>query len=159
MTAAAQVMLLRISSESDTIKMKHLWITIVPLLVLLALVACAPSTGEASCPDGSERFDEYRLFFGRNIGDAEGVSDDDWRAFLADTVTPRFPDGLSVFDAAGQWRNSQGQIVRERSKMVLILDVPDSDATQRLDEIIDEYKRRFSQESVLRVTDSMCVKF
>ena len=139
--------------------MKHLWTTIVPVLVLLALVACAPSANEASCPDGSERFDEYRLFFGRNIGDAEGVNDDDWRAFLADTVTPRFPDGLSVFDAAGQWRNSQGEIVRERSKMVLILAVPDSDATQMLDEITQEYRQHFNQESVLRVTGSACVAF
>lgn len=139
--------------------MKHLCITIVPLLVLLALTACAPSNPEVPCPEGSEHFDEYRLFFGRNIGDAEGVSDDDWRTFLADTVTSRFPDGLSVFDAAGQWRNSQGEIVRERSKMVLILAVPDSDATQRLDEITQEYKQRFSQESVLRVTGSACVAF
>ena len=139
--------------------MKHLWLMIVPLLVLLALVACAPSNPEVPCPEGSERFDEYRLFFGRNIGDAEGVSDDDWRAFLAETVTLRFPDGLSVFDAAGQWRNSQGEIVRERSKMVLILAAPDSDAIHKLDEIANVYKQRFSQESVLRVTDSACVKF
>lgn len=139
--------------------MKRLWIAVVSVLVLLALVACAPSTDEASCPEGSEPFDEYRLFFGWNIGDAEGVSDDDWRVFLADTVTPRFPDGLSVFDAAGQWRNSQGEIVRERSKMVLILAVPDSDTTRNLDEITEEYKRLFSQESVLRVTDSACVAF
>lgn len=139
--------------------MRHLWIAVVAVLVLFALAACAPSTDELSCPAGSERFDEYRLFFGRNIGDAEGVSDDDWRAFLADTVTPRFLDGLSVFDTAGQWRNSRGEIVRERSKMVLILAVPDSDATQKLDEITEEYKHRFSQESVLRVTDSACVAF
>ncbi len=139
--------------------MKHLLIAVVSVLVLLALVACAPSNPEVPCPEGSERFDEYSIFFGRNIGDAEGVSDDDWRAFLADTVTPRFPDGLSVFDAAGQWRNSQGEIVRERSKMVLILAVPDSDTTRNLDEITEEYKRLFSQESVLRVTDSACVAF
>ena len=143
----------------ETFRMKHIRIAIVPLLVLLALVACVPIPAELPCPAGSERFDEYRLFFGRNIGDAEGVSDDDWRAFLADTVTPRFPDGLSVFDAAGQWRNSQGEIVRERSKMVLILAVPDSDATQMLDEITQEYRQRFSQESVLRVTGSACVAF
>ncbi len=159
MTAAVQAILLHISSESETFKMKRLWIAIVPLLVLLALVACAPSSPEMPCPDGSERFDEYRLFFGRNIGDTEGVSDDDWRAFLADTVTPRFPDGLSVFDAAGQWRNSQGEIVRERSKMVLILAAPDSDATLKLDEIANVYMQRFNQESVLRVTGSACVKF
>lgn len=33
------------------------------------------------------------------------VSDEDWRAFLAAEVTPRFPDGLTVIDAAGQWRD------------------------------------------------------
>ena len=93
------------------------------------------------------------MFFGRNIGD------EDWRAFLVDTVTPRFPHGLSVFDTAEQWRDLEGGIVRERSKMVLILAETDSDALTRLDEIAEEYKRRFSQESVLRVVDSACVAF
>ena len=135
--------------------------TMAALLVALVVVAlaCVPIPAEVPCPEGSERYDEYRLFFGRNMGDAEGVSDEDWRVFLADTVTPRFPDGLSVFDAAGQWRDSQGSIVRERSKMVLILAEQDSDALTRLDEIAEEYKRRFSQESVLRVVDSACVAF
>ena len=87
------------------------------------------------------------------------MSDEDWRAFLADTVTPRFPHGLPVFDTAGQWRDSQGSVVRERSKMVLILAEPDSDALTRLDEIAEKYKQRFSQDSVLRVVDSACVAF
>ena len=133
--------------------------SVMPVALLAVAFACVPLPAEPPCPDGTERYDEYRLFFGRNIGDAEGVSDEDWRAFLADTVTPRFPDGLSVFDAAGQWRDSQGNIVRERSKMVLILAEQDSDALTRLDEIAEEYKRRFSQESVLRVVDSACVAF
>ena len=139
--------------------MKSLWIAVVLMIAVFALAACAPSPAEMPCPVGSERYDEYRLFFGRNIGDAEGVSDEDWQAFLADTVTPRFPDGLSVFDAAGQWRDSEGAIVRERSKMVLILAEPSSDAVRRLDETAEEYKRKFSQESVLRVVDSACVAF
>lgn len=132
---------------------------VISIALLTAALACVPIPAEVPCPEGSERYDEYRLFFGRNIGDTEGVSDEDWREFLADTVTPRFPEGLSVFDAAGQWRDSQGSIVRERSKMVLILAEQNSDALTRLDEIAEEYKRRFSQESVLRVVDSACVAF
>ena len=139
--------------------MRGLSIAVVMTVAMALIAACVPLPADVPCAEGSERYDEYRLFFGRNIGDAEGVSDDDWRVFLADTVTPRFPDGLSVFDAAGQWRDSQGSVVRERSKMVLILAEPDSDALTRLDEIADEYKRRFSQESVLRVVDSACVAF
>ncbi|MCY4578982.1 MAG: DUF3574 domain-containing protein [Chloroflexi bacterium] len=139
--------------------MRGLWIAVVMTVAMVLIAACVPLPADVPCAEGSERYDEYRLFFGRNIGNAEGVSDEDWRGFLADTVTPRFPDGLSVFDAAGQWRDSQGSVVRERSKMVLILAEPDSDALTRLDEIADEYKRRFSQESVLRVVDSACVAF
>ena len=139
--------------------MKGLWMAAVLMIAVFALAACAPSSAEMPCPDGSERYDEYRMFFGRNVGHAEGVSDEEWRAFLADTVTPRFPDGLSVFDAAGQWRDSEGGIVRERSKMVLILAEPSSDAARRLGETAEEYKRKFSQESVLRVVDSACVAF
>ena len=139
--------------------MKSLWVAVVLMIAVFALAACAPSSAEMPCPDGSERYDEYRMFFGRNVGHAEGVSDEEWRAFLADTVTPRFPDGLSVFDASGQWRDSEGGIVRERSKMVLILAEPSSDAARRLDETAEEYKRKFSQESVLRVVDSACVAF
>ena len=140
--------------------MRGLWVAVVTAMVMAALVACVPLPAEVPCPEGSERYDEYRLFFGRNIGDAgRKLATRTGALFMADTLTPRFPDGLSVFDAAGQWRDSDGSIVRERSKMVLILAEQDSDALTRLDEIAEEYKRRFSQESVLRVVDSACVAF
>lgn len=132
---------------------------VVMAIAMAATLACVPLPAELPCPEGSERYDEYRLFFGRSAGGDEVVSEEEWRAFLADTVTPRFPDGLSVFDAAGQWRDTQGVVVRERSKMVLILAEQDSDALTRLDEIAEEYRKRFSQESVLRVVDSACVAF
>lgn len=132
---------------------------VVMAIAMAAALACVPLPAELPCPEGSERYDEYRLFFGRSAAGEEVVSEEDWRAFLADTVTPRFPDGLSVFDAAGQWRDAQGVVVRERSKMVLILAEQDSDALTRLDEIAEEYRKRFSQESVLRVVDSACVAF
>ena len=54
------------------------------------------------CPDGTERYAEYDLFFGRGKGGAEAMSDDAWARFLAREVTPRFPDGLTVLDGFGQ---------------------------------------------------------
>ena len=42
-------------------------------------------------------------------GDAGEVVDDAaWASFLADTATPRFPNGLTVLDARGQWRDPGG---------------------------------------------------
>ena len=87
------------------------------------------------------------------------VSDAAWRAFLANEVTPRFPDGLTVLDAAGQWRAGSDAIVRERSKLLLILAQPGADAMRRTDEIAEAYKRAFGQSSVLRVITTACASF
>lgn len=126
----------------------------------ISLAVAAPAMAHTpSCPEGLDSFTEYRLFFGRNDHDREVVSDAAWRDFLATEITPRFPDGLTVMDAAGQWRDSAGALIRERSKMVLILAVPGPDGSERIDAIIAAYKDRFDQESVLRVIGNACVAF
>ena len=127
------------------------------LLAFAALPVLAADT--APCPPGTEPFAEYRLFFGRSQGATEVVSEAAWRAFLADEVTPRFPDGLTVLDAAGQWRAGSGRIVRERTKLLLVLAPPGGDAMQRTDEIADAYKQAFGQSSVLRVVTPACASF
>ena len=96
---------------------------------------------------------------GRSGKYGEIVDDAAWDTFLGDTVTPRFPDGLTVLDARGQWRDSEGLVRKERSKLLVILAPPDDDGMRRIDEISDEYERRFMQESVLRVVDDTCVSF
>ncbi len=52
--------------------------------------------------------------------------------FLAKEVTPRFPDGLSLFSGYGQWRNPEGRILKEMSRLLLIWYVPDA-AVERED--------------------------
>ena len=131
---------------------------IVVLLVVLATSACSQS-GAPSCPEGTEKFIEYQLFMGRSGPEGEIVDDEAWDTFLADTVTPRFPDGLTVLDGRGQWRGADGLIKKERSKLLVILASPGDDRTRLINEISDEYKRRFSQESVLQVVEDTCVSF
>ena len=129
--------------------------------VALVLAACADiDVSTSECADEGELWHEYRLFMGRGSGGAEVVSEEDWAAFLADTITPRFPDGLSVIDVAGQGTNADGTIERERTKMLLIL-VPSADETalNRINEIGAEYKRQFTQDAVLRVVAPACVAF
>lgn len=130
------------------------------LMVLAGLVApgCSDS-GDFACPEGSEVFVRYELFMGRNGPGGEVVSDQAWDAFLGDTVTPRFPDGLTVLDAQGQWRNSEGQVLKERSKVLVILAPPGDGPRGLIDEVSDEYKRRFDQETVLEVESDTCVSF
>jgi Protein of unknown function (DUF3574) len=46
------------------------------------------------------------LFFGRNISGGGEVSDEQFQAFVNNVITPRFPSGLTTFDASGQFLNS-----------------------------------------------------
>ena len=102
---------------------------------------------------------KYELFMGRSTPDGGTVSDQQWESFLSDTVTPRFPDGLTVLDARGQWRNSEGQILKEGAKLLVILAPPGEDLRRLIDEVSEEYKDRFNQESVLEVESHTCVSF
>ncbi|CCH52674.1 putative lipoprotein [Fibrisoma limi BUZ 3] len=100
-----------------------------------------------------------RLYFGRSIPDGGQVSEQSWRLFLTDVVTPRFPDGLTVWRVEGQWRDTTGTIVREPSYLLELAHPDQADAQRKLKEIIAEYKQRFRQESVLRITDPVEVEF
>ena len=131
--------------------------------VALSLMAAACADADApvspTCPDGADPWVKYELFMGRGNQSGEVVDDAAWDAFLGDTVTPRFPDGLTVLDARGQWRDSEGLIDNERSKLLVILAPPGGGEMRLIDEVTGEYKRRFGQESVLKVVYDACVSF
>lgn len=136
------------------------WIQIAPVLAALILAPVPVLRADnPPCPAGTDRFVEYRLFFGRSQGAGQAVTDAAWREFLAEEITPRFPDGLTVLDAAGQWRDASGTIVRERSRVVLVLAEPGAAGMQHTREIAQAYRRTFGQESVLRTISTACVSF
>jgi hypothetical protein len=100
------------------------------------------------------------LLFGRDIGERLGVSETAWRRFVAREITPRFPDGLTVTEAIGQWRAPDSdRLVREPSKRVEIVLPGNADDAARLDAIVSAYKRQFHQHSVGLILQSACVSF
>ena len=105
---------------------------------------------------------EIELLFGRNIDGDLGVSEEQWTEFLASEITPRFPQGLSVDDAVGQWRDvGTKAIVKEPSKEVTLI-VPagaESELKASLEAIVTAYKQRFRQQSVGIVIKQACVSF
>ena len=129
------------------------------LIVFGFLLAACSETGSPACPEGAHHFVKYELYMGRSMADGDTVSDEEWDRFLADSVTPRFPDGLTVLDAEGQWRNSEGRILKERSVVLVILAPPGEEGRRLIDEVSDQYQRRFDQESVLAVESDSCVSF
>jgi hypothetical protein len=98
------------------------------------------------------------LYFGLTRPNGR-VSEEEWRTFLRQHVTPRFPDGLTVWEAQGQWRRSDGRIARERSKVLLLVHDDTALARATLGELVTAYKQRFEQESVLWESSSVCATF
>ena len=126
------------------------------LLLALAVGACARPGAPPVCTAPLKPAVAIDLYFGRDKPAGGEVTDAEWGAFVTEVVTSRFPDGLSVFDSSGQYREPTGRIVRERSKrlVVIVFDSPAHKA--KLAEIIDAYKQRFGQYSVFRVEQPVC---
>jgi hypothetical protein len=119
---------------------------------LLALAACTPPPAHTVAPACAAPLKpalQVDLYFGE-IGDRE------WAAFLDQEVTPRFPDGLSVLDVRGQYRNQQGTIAHERSRLLVIVVFDAPAHAGRVQAIVDGFTRRYRQESVLRVERPVC---
>jgi hypothetical protein len=121
-------------------------------LLLLAVAGCAGSGAPALEPlPGSQVLLRSELFFGRLRPDGTVVTDAEWRAFVAEHVTPRFPDGFTVLDAVGQYRTRAGVLQTEPTKILLILHGPEAWPRAAIQELRDVYRRLFQQESVLLI--------
>ena len=97
---------------------------------------------------------DIELLLGRG-----NASEARWKRFLAREVTPRFPDGLTVYDTTGQWRDPATKaITREQSRVLRII-VPADIARDKIDAVAAAYKTQFAQKSVGIVIRPACVSF
>jgi len=132
-------------------------------LALLLALGGAPGAQaqEAGCPlPGQARMLEVELFFGLGLAHHHVVSTQDWDRFVTGVLAPTFPDGFTVLEARGQWRNPKTRTIgREPSRMVLIA-TPDTPALHAgIAEVSRVWRERFAQESVGVVTRGVCGAF
>jgi len=131
-------------------------------LSVLLLLLCLALPARADCPGGipGDPGVTVQLFFGRSIKGGGSVDAAAWQEFLAQSVTPRFPAGLTVLEGAGQWQQrSTGRVIAENSTIVLIVTEPSAENWRKFREIREEYKKRFSQESVGLVVNQSCASW
>ncbi|MGH8491321.1 MAG: DUF3574 domain-containing protein [Gammaproteobacteria bacterium] len=111
-------------------------------------------------PVSGEPFVRTELFFGLSKSDGSTISEFQFRRFLRETVTPLFPDGLTVLSGLGQFRDSSDRMVREGSRLVILLyPLAAANASEKIDAIREAYKTAFQQQSVLRTDSIDCVSF
>ena len=119
---------------------------------LLLTQAVAVHAQTITCNAPQKPMMDVELLLGRG-----GKPDARWRIFLAREVTPRFPDGLTVWEATGQWRAPTGSIDREQSKVLLLVHADNPTARQSVQSVIDTYRKAFDQQSVLWESSRVCV--
>jgi hypothetical protein len=106
-------------------------------------------------------FARTELFLGLSKADGTEVTDSEFQGFVDREITPRFPDGLTLLAGKGQFKNSRQVIVRESSRLLILL-YPlgkGNDSNRKIEEIREGYKKTFQQESVLRTDDLSCASF
>jgi hypothetical protein len=123
----------------------------------LALSACTSSL-PANCRT-NERLDIVdSLYFGGAYPDGV-ISSEQWQQFVDRVVTPRFPEGLTVWQAAGQYRTNAGVIEREPSWILQLIHPDNAQSETAIREIRSAYQAEYKQESVLRVRSKACIAF
>jgi hypothetical protein len=106
-----------------------------------------------TCTSPQKPMLDIELLLGRAGGDLK------WRTFLVREVTPRFPDGLTVYETTGQWRDPATKVItRERSRVLRIIASADT-APDKIAAVAETYKKQFGQKSVGIVTRQVCASF
>ncbi|RFU85248.1 DUF3574 domain-containing protein [Streptomyces triticagri] len=147
------------------------------LVAGLAVLACTAPTAHASYettrpaaravhetarPADGTAYRETRLLFGTERPDGgPDVTERQFTRFVDREVTPYFPEGLTVQEGRGQWRDANGRIERERSYELTLLypraEAPERDA--RIEQVRKRYMQQFGQESVARVDERVVADF
>lgn len=146
--------------------------TLVALLLLAATTAVWASERAAAAPPtpprervfceerlGGELWARTELYFGRSRASGPDVTEVEFQQFIDEVVTPRFPDGLTLVDARGQFRGAGGVIIQEPAKLLILFYPWNGEANRAIDQIRRQYVRAFAQQAVLRVDASSCVSF
>ena len=88
-------------------------------------------------------------------------TDKRWRRFTQEVLVREFPAGGSVFANSGWWRSPTGRMDSGEGYMVVVT-APVAQAAEHraaAGRVVEEIKRQFRQESVLREEEVVCAAF
>jgi hypothetical protein len=107
---------------------------------------CTQDQYEDDCCGGSVKTE---LYFGLLKPDGTIVSEEEWQAFVDKSVCP-VVEGFTIVDAVGQCKNADGKIVKEATKMLIIVQEDEDDGS--IGEIKKEFKKSFPKNAFFRVS-------
>ena len=121
--------------------------TVLTLALLLSACASAP-------PRYAVQGVADRLFCGLSIPGGGEVTEAEIDTFVAEVVTPRFPEGFTMWTATGSWKGKE-----EKTLVLEFLHPYGVRFDENVRAVAEEYRRRFRQDAVMRVTQPAIVEF
>lgn len=123
-----------------------------PVLIstlLAILLSCCPGCSSLMGTAGTPGWAASEIYMGRNIPGGGEVSEQQFSEFLATQVTPAFPAGLTVHDAYGQMQDSDLQIVKQKTKVLLLVHEDSAASADAVKKVIFAYRSRFGNPQVM----------
>ena len=127
------------------------------LILVIGVAGCqtprrTPATSLVNRPEAPVRWVRTELYFG-------AVEAKEWQRFLSEVVTPRFPAGLTVLEANGQWLGRDQVVHPVPTRILILLHPGDPKSNESIEFIRRDYKAEFHHESVLRSDSPATVSF
>ncbi len=102
----------------------------------------------------------YTLYFGRSVRDRAPVSDQEWRDFRNQVITPALPNGYTVLDGQGAWMSPRTHVTIAEATKVLVVALPETaDSLTAINHIRAGWQHRFHQYVVGMTVQSGCGSF
>jgi hypothetical protein len=99
------------------------------------------------------------LYFGRDMPGKGEVSDIAFAKFVSEVMSREFPEGLTLFDAFGQYEYKDGAILRQATKVMVVFHDDSVTESSSIDRVIAEYRKRFAGAKVMRSASQAEVRF
>jgi hypothetical protein len=118
------------------------------MLAVLTVAGC----GESGGGQDETGWVKTEIYCGREIPSGGEVSESEFAAFLDEVVTVEFPLGLTVFDAYGQMEDTSGTIVKQQTKVIVLVYEDNEANSAKVQTVIDAYRSRFGNPQVMKVS-------
>ncbi|MGD0430222.1 MAG: DUF3574 domain-containing protein [Acetobacteraceae bacterium] len=126
-------------------------------ILTLLLSGC----GATQCqPGAGQAMRIFNLYFGRSVAGRGEVTDAEWRDFRDHVVTPALPNGYTLLDGEGAWRNPRSNVTVSEVTKILVVAMPDTAESQSaINGIRSSWQHRFHQYVVGMTVQTGCGSF
>ncbi|MFK7748706.1 MAG: DUF3574 domain-containing protein [Kordia sp.] len=112
------------------------------IVIILSFISCSATKFQSN-------HIKTELYFG--LSKENGiVTEQEWNTFKAMYLNKKF-SGYTELNSEGFWTNPQGKTVSENSKLIIYLNKGTKQDSIAIAYVIENYKKQFNQESVLKI--------